>query len=55
MEKSRKKIRICLFCVVVMAIVIGITYYFYDVRGATQISQGTLIARVGSWAGSLWR
>jgi len=55
MEKSRRKIRICLFCVVILAIVLGITYYVYDSRAINQISEGTLIARVVGWVGSLWR
>jgi len=55
MEKSRRRLRICLFCVILMAIAIGIIYYFYDVRGGEKISEGTLITCVKNWVGKLWQ
>lgn len=45
-EKSRKRIRICLICVVLTAVVIGIFYYYYEMQGNMAINEGTLIANV---------
>lgn len=43
MEKARKKIRICLICVVTSAVVLGAIYYFYNVRGGEAVTGGTLV------------
>lgn len=43
MEDGRKKLRICLTCVVVAAIVIGIFYYYYGTSGSETVSEGALI------------
>lgn len=52
-EETRKKIRACLICVVTAAVIIGMVYYFHDVKGGTQVSEGTLIAIPGGMM--LWR
>lgn len=44
MEKTRRRLRACLVFVVTAAVIIGMVYYFHDVKGGTQISDGTLIA-----------
>lgn len=48
MEKARKRIRICLLCVILIAVFVGGVYYFYSVSGNHDMTQGTLIAGVQS-------
>ena len=43
MDEARKKLRVCLVCVVAAAILLGLVYYFLDVRGEEKISEGTLV------------
>lgn len=43
MEEARKKLRVCLIFVVAAAVIIGMVYYFHDVKGEAQINGGTLI------------
>lgn len=45
MEEARKKIRICLICVVAAAILIGLIYYFTDIYGTSNVSEGTLVMK----------
>ena len=40
---KRKDIWGCVFCVVLTAVLIGVIYYYNDVRGTDQVSEGTLI------------
>lgn len=49
MEKARKKIRVCLIFVVTLAVIVGIVYYFRDVRGGEQITDGTLVKVQQPW------
>jgi hypothetical protein len=46
MEEARKKLRMCLFCVVTTAIVVGLIYYFSTLRVEKQISDGVLVQRI---------
>lgn len=46
MEKSRRRIRICLLCVVLAAVVAGIFYYYYEIQGNAGNTEGTLISIV---------
>lgn len=43
MENGRRKIRICLFGIVLAAVVIGIFYYYFNSNGQIRSSEGTLI------------
>lgn len=43
MEETRKKLRICLVCVVLAAVLLGFFYYFTEVYGTQDISEGTLV------------
>lgn len=52
-EETRRKLRACLIFVVTVAVIVGMVYYFHDVKGGTQISDGTLIAIPGGLM--LWR
>lgn len=44
MDKARRKLRACLIVVVTAAVIIGMVYYFHDVKGNSDVSGGTLIA-----------
>ena len=43
MENARRKLRVCLICVVMAAVVIGLIYYFNDMRSRDKINEGTLV------------
>lgn len=43
MEKARKRLRVCLICVVAIAVVLGTVYYFRDAKPGKRVSEGTLI------------
>ena len=43
MEEARRKIRVFLICVVMAAVLVGVIYYFTDVYGSSDISEGTLV------------
>ena len=43
MEETRRKIRIFLFCVVMCAVLAGVIYYFTDMYGKNDASEGTLV------------
>lgn len=43
MENGRRKIRICLFGIVLAAIVVGVFYYYFSGGGQVRSSEGTLI------------
>ena len=54
MEKARRRIRICLFLVVLAAVCVGAIYYYYNVTGGNDMTQGTLIANVMNGWASEW-
>lgn len=43
MEKARRKLRVCLICVVLLAVVVGVIYYAGVVGKETEVSDGTLV------------
>lgn len=43
MEEARRKMRIFLICVVMAAVLVGMIYYFTDVYGSEDVSEGTLV------------
>ncbi|MCI8560703.1 MAG: hypothetical protein HFH03_06230 [Dorea sp.] len=43
MEEARKKLRLCLVLVVTLAVIIGLIYYFGDVKKSRNMSEGTLV------------
>lgn len=45
MDNARKKLRVCLICVVMAAVIIGFVYYFNDVRTRSTIDEGTLVRK----------
>jgi len=46
MEEARRKLRIFLLCVVMSAVLIGVIYYFTDVYGTSDVSEGTLVQQI---------
>ncbi len=47
MDKARRKLRVCLVVVVTAAVVMGLVYYFHDVKNGAGVSGGTLITIAG--------
>lgn len=43
MDEARRKLRVCLVCVVAAAVLLGLIYYFFDAQGEDTISEGTLV------------
>lgn len=43
MEKARRKLRIFLCMLVAAAVVVGMVYYFHDVKGQKDLADGTLV------------
>lgn len=55
MEKSRKRLRVCLICIVGLAILLGILYYYFGSKSGEILNDGTLISRAGTEILRLWR
>ena len=47
MDRAKRRVRICLLCVVMLAIIVGILYYYHDLGDSGVKAEGTLV--------SLWR
>ena len=43
MDEARRKIRICLFCIVMIAVLVGVAYYMSDVKSGGNMEEGTLV------------
>ena len=43
MDEARRKIRICLFCIVMIAVLVGVAYYMSDVKSGGKMEEGTLV------------
>lgn len=43
MEEARKKIRLCLLIVVLVAVCVGVIYYFQEVKEKHETSDGVLV------------
>lgn len=46
LEKARKRLRICLIAVVLLAIVAGCAYYFGDFGKERDVTEGTLLREI---------
>ena len=55
MGNGRKKIRFCLCTVVILAIVVGILYYYGQMQEKSNITEGTLISSLCMELRELWR
>lgn len=54
MEKGKRRIRICLLCIVLTAVIVGLFYYYYQVKSEQEGMQGTLISNIGAGMKQLW-
>lgn len=43
MEKAKRRVRVCLICVVLLAIVVGIFYYYNQMGDEALQDEGTLV------------
>lgn len=43
MDEARRKLRMWLAIAVTVAIIVGCIYYFHDVKGSADISEGTFV------------
>ena len=53
-EKGKRRIRICLLCLVLAAVVVGLFYYYYQMQSEQEGMQGTLITNIGAGMKQLW-
>ena len=44
MEKAKKRVRICLLCVVMLAVIMGILYYYHGMNEERIQAEGTLVS-----------
>lgn len=50
MEKAKKRVRICLICVVMIAVIMGIFYYYHELGEEGIQAEGTLVsAALAGW------
>lgn len=45
-EKARKRLRICLIAVVLLAVVVGCVYYFGGFDDKKDVTEGTLVRNI---------
>ena len=55
MEEGRRKIRLCLFCVVMTAVLLGLIYYFTEMYQTENISEGTLVYSTRNYEEARWQ
>nr|WP_317378471.1 hypothetical protein [uncultured Faecalimonas sp.] len=55
MDHARKKIWVCLLCVVAAAVIVGVCYYFTDVRQTELSGEGTLVRLERSEKDGRWQ
>lgn len=44
MEKAKKRVRVCLLCVVMIAVIMGILYYYHELNEEGIQAEGTLVS-----------
>ncbi len=45
MEKAKRRVRLCLVCVVMIAVIVGIVYYYNEMGDEASRDSGTLVWR----------
>lgn len=55
MEKTRRKLCVFLTCMVLVAVGIGLFYYYYERKENGAIHEGTLISNIGTGIQKLWQ
>ncbi|MDD2979010.1 MAG: hypothetical protein PHN80_03480 [Hespellia sp.] len=53
MDRARKRLRMWLIGMVLVAVVVGIFYYYYGVKGSENLSEGTLVRRSEEFRGAM--
>lgn len=53
LKQARRKVRICLLCVLFAAVLVGVVYYYYDGRG--DWSGDVTLVGIQKNGGSVWR
>ena len=43
MEKAKRRVLVCLLCVVIIAVVMGILYYYHEMNEGGTYAEGTLV------------
>ena len=43
MERAKRRVRICLICVVMLAVIVGIVYYYNEFGNESSKDEGTLV------------
>lgn len=54
MEKAKRRVRICLLCVIVLAIVVGILYFYHDLGEPEIQAEGTLVSGMKTGWKQIW-
>lgn len=54
MEKAKRRVRICLLCVVLTAVAMGILYYFTGYQEEAVQNQGTLVELIELGSVDAW-
>lgn len=54
MEKAKRRVRICLLCVIVLAIVVGILYFYHDLGEPEIQAEGTLVSAMKMGWKQIW-
>ena len=54
MEKAKRRVRICLLCVIVLAIVVGILYFYHDLGEPEIQAEGTLVSAMKRGWKQIW-
>lgn len=53
MEKAKKRVRICLICVVMIAVIMGIFYYYHELGEEGIKAEGTLVSATHTGCGRI--
>ena len=48
MEKAKRRVRVCLICVVMIAVIMGIFYYYHELNKEGIQAEGTLVSTISS-------
>lgn len=55
MNKGKRNIRICLVCMLFLAVLVGLFYYYYEMQQKDKNLQGTLITQLLTGPAKLWQ
>lgn len=55
MKNGKRNIRICLMCMIFLAVAAGLLYYCYTLQKKNSEMQGTLITHVMTGPAALWK